>query len=121
MDGFIEIPVPDDTENHDEESLLSYFQDQFAKIEGRVSEALDLTCDHADRRAVLERVRITRVSIAGDSIELAYLVELSKFEACRGVLDDYTFSRNVRGQKVADAWRFEKQIPAPQRSTHDEL
>ena len=121
MNGFIEIPVPDDTENHDEESLLSYFQDQLEKIEGGVSEALDLTCDHADRRAVLERVRITRVSIAGDSIELAYLVELSKFEACKGVLDDYTFSRKVTGQQVAGVWRFGKQLPAPERSTHDEL
>ena len=121
MDGFIEIPVPDDIENHDEESLRCYFQDQLEGIEGGVSEALDLACDHADRRAVLERVRITRVSITGHSIELAYLVELSKFEACRGVLDDYTFSRTVGGQQVAGVWRFEKQIPASQRSTHEEL
>ena len=88
MDDFIEIPVPDDIENHDEESLLRYFQDQLEDIGGCVSEALDLECDHAERRAVLERVRITRVSITGHSIALAYLVELSKFEACRGVLDD---------------------------------
>ena len=64
---------------------------------------------------------MTRVSIAGDSIELAYLVEISKFEACKGVLDDYTFSRKIMGQQVAGVWRFEKQIPAPERSTHDEL
>ena len=121
VDGFIEIPVPDDIENHVEESLLSYFQNQLEKIEGGVSEALDLTCDHADRRAVLEHVRITRVSINGDSIELEYLVELSKFEACKGVLDDYTFSRTVTGQQVAGIWRFEKQIPLPERSTQDEL
>jgi len=121
MDGFIEIPVPDDIDNLNEESLLSYFQDQLENIEARVSEALDLTCDHADRRAVLERVRMTGVSISGDSIELAYLVELSKFEACKGVLDDYTFSRKVTGRQVAGVWRFEKQIPAPVRSTHDEL
>ncbi len=121
MDGFIEIPVPDDIENHNEESLLSYFQDQLEGIGGGVSEALDLTCDHADRRAILERVRMTRVSITGDSIELVYLVELSKFEACKGVLDGYTFSRSVTGQHMAGIWRFEKQIHAPDRSTHDEL
>jgi|GEM_PF-3478086 len=121
MGGFIEIPVPDEIDNLNEESLLSYFQDQLEGIGGGVSEALDLACDHADRRAVIERVRMTRVSITGHSIELAYLVELSKFEACRGVLDDYTFSRTVRGQQAAGVWRFEKQIPVPQRSTHDEL
>ncbi|MCX7388775.1 MAG: hypothetical protein DWI22_15455 [Planctomycetota bacterium] len=121
MDGVIEIPVPDDIENHDEKSLIRYFQDQLENIGGRVSEALDLTCDQADRQAILERVRMTRVSIAGDSIELAYLVEISKFEACKGVLDDYTFSRKIMGQQVAGVWRFEKQIPAPERSTHDEL
>ena len=121
MDGFVEIPVPADIENHDAESLLNYFQDQLEKIEGGVSEALDLTCDHADRRAVLERVRITRVLITDDSIELAYFVELSKFEACKGVLDDYTFSRKVMGQQVAGVWRFGKQLPVPERSTHDEL
>lgn len=121
MDGFIEIPVPDGTRNHDEEFLLSYFQEQFESIGGGLSEALDLTCDHADRRAVLERVRITRVSITGHTIELEYLVELSKFEACKGVLDDYTFARAVRGEQVAGVWRFGKQIPVPERSTHDEL
>lgn len=121
MDGFIEIAVPDDIEKHDAESLLSYFQDQFEDTGGRASKALDLTCDHADRRAVLERVRITRVSITDHSIELAYLVELSKFEACKGVLDDYIFSRKVTGQQVAGVWRFSKQIPVPERSTHDEL
>ena len=97
MDGSIEIPVPDAIENHDEESLRRFFQDQLEDIEGCVSEAVDLACDHAERRAVLERVRITRVSITGHSIELAYLVELSKFEACRGVLDDYTLSRDSQG------------------------
>ena len=121
MDAFIEIPVPEGYENHDQQSLLGYFQDQLEKIKGGVSEALDLTCDHADRRAVLERVSMSRVSITGDSIELAYLVELSKFEACKGVLDDYTFSRTVRGQRAGGVWRFEKQIPLPERSTHDEL
>lgn len=121
MDGFVEIPVPDAIENHDDESLLRYFQDQLEGIGGGVSEALDLTCDHADRRAVLERVRMTHVSITGDSIELAYLVELSKFEACKGVLDGYAFSRSVTGQHMGGVWRFEKQIPVPQRSTHDEL
>ena len=121
MDAFIEIPVPEDYENQNEKSLLAYFQDQLEKTQGGVSDALDLTCDHTDRRAVLERVKITRVSITGHSIELAYLVQLSKFEACKGVLDDYTFSRKVTGQQVAGVWRFEKQIPAPVRSTHDEL
>ena len=121
MDSFIEIPVPKDIENHDENSLLRYFQDQLEGIGGGISEALDLTTDHADRRALLKSVRITRVSITGPLIELAYLVELSKFEACKGVLDDYTFSRKVTGHQAASVWRFEKQIPATVRSTHDEL
>ena len=121
MGGFIEIPVPNDIENTDEESLLRYFQNQLEHRDGVISEALDLTTDHADRRALLESVRITRVSITGPSIELAYLVELSKFEACKGVLDDYTFSRKVTGKQLAGVWRFQKQIPAPVRSTHDEL
>jgi hypothetical protein len=121
MGGFVEIPVPHQIDNHDENSLLGYFHDQLEGVGGGISEALDLTTDHADRRAILERVRITRVSITGDSIELAYLVELSKFEACKGVLDDYSYSRKVTGQQVAGVWRFEKQIPAPERSPHDEL
>lgn len=121
MDGVIEIPVPDDIENHDEKSLIRYFQDQLENIEGRVSEALDLTCDQADRQAVLERVRMTRVSIAGDSIELAYLVEISKFEACKGVQDHSIFSRTVIGQQLAGVWTFPKQRPLPERSPHDEL
>ena len=121
MGGFIEIPVPNDLENTDEETLLRYFQNQLEHRDGGIFEALDLTTDHADRLAIFESVKIIRVSITGHSIELAYFVELSKFEACKGVLDDYTFSRKVTGKQVAGVWRFEKQIPAPVRSTHDEL
>lgn len=64
---------------------------------------------------------ITRVAINGQFIELEYLVELSKFHACKDVLEDHSFSRSVTGQKVGDNWRFRKFSPVPERSTHDEL
>lgn len=121
MDGFIEIPVPADIKNHDAESLRDYFQHQLENSAGGVSDLLDLTCDHANRGAILERVKITRVAMNGPVIELEYLVELSKFQACKDVLDDYSFSRSITGQKIADVWRFRKFSPAPARSTHDEL
>ena len=121
MDGFIEIPVPADIAGHDTESLRDYFQHQLEHIAGGVSDALDLTCDHANRGAILERVKITRVAISGQFIKLEYLVELSKFQACKDVLEDHSFSRSVTGQKVGDNWRFRKFSPVPERSTHDEL
>jgi hypothetical protein len=121
MDGFIEIPVPADIENDDPESLRDYFQHQLENSAGGVSDVLDLTCDHSNRGAILERVRIMRVAINGPVIELEYLVELSKFQACKDVMDNYRFTRSVTGQKVADVWRFRKFSRVPERSTHDEL
>ena len=121
MDEFVVIPIPDDIGKQDVESLRRYFQDQILNTGDGFSEALDLACDQRNSIAVLQNVTINRVSIAADSIEIGYQVELTEFQACQDLTSDYSFARSITGKKLGDGWRFRKYVPVPQRSTCDEL
>lgn len=121
MSGFIEIPIPAIMERDERESLRSYFQDQTQDTRSGFAEALDLTCDQKNAHAILENVTINHVSVTGDSIEIEYRVELSEFQACKLSMHDYSFRRTLTGYQFGNFWRFQKYVPAAERSTCDEL
>lgn len=121
MDDFVEVPIPCDIENYDEDSLRRYFQYELENIGDGFSEALDLACDQPNSTAVLDSVTINHVSIASDSIEIDYCVELSEYQACKDLNGYHSFERTVAGKQFGDNWRFKKYIYVSERSTHDEL
>lgn len=121
MNDFVEISIPKDIEHHNEAFLRRYLQDELESIGHGFSEVLDLACDQRTSHAVLEGVTINRVSVASDSIEIGYRVELSEFKACKDVIEHHSFDRTVTGQRFGDDWRFKKHVLVPERSTHDEL
>jgi hypothetical protein len=121
MAGFVEIPIPAGMERHEQESLRSYFQDRAQDTRSGFTQALDLTCDQKNAHAILENITINHVSVTGDSIEIGYHVELSEFQACKLLINDYSFKRTVTGYEFGNVWRFEKYVPVPERSPCDEL
>ena len=121
MTGFAVIPIPAGRERHEQELLRCYLQGQMDANRSGFTEALDLACDQKNSHAILQKVTIKRVSVTGDSIEIHYHVELSEFQACKDVMNDYSFMRTVIGKEFGNVWRFEKYVPTAQRSTCDEL
>lgn len=123
MDEFISIAFPEEYDELDQESLLSYFRDCLGTPEdlGELADALDLCCDLPNSRTSLNQVKIMEVIVLGDSIAIEYFVELSEYQACKDVNGVYPFHRTLVGEQIAFGWRFKKHIYSETRSTQDEL
>ena len=83
--------------------------------------ALDLDVSHIDMLAEVYGVRITDVSIDGETIVVSYEVDYSIYNGCKDMEVDDSEEGFVKGVLIADGWLFEEFVPPPRRSTVDEF
>lgn len=83
--------------------------------------ALDLDVSHIDMRAQVYGVRITGVSMDGESIGVSYEADYSIYNGCKDMDVDDSEDGFVEGVRTPDGWQFEEFVPSPKRTTVDEF
>lgn len=83
--------------------------------------ALDLDVSHIDMRAQVYGVRITEVSIEGESIGVSYEADYNVYNGCKDMDIDDSQDGFVEGVLTADGWVFDEFVPPPERTTVDEF
>lgn len=114
MDNFITIEV---TNCSDDESIKNFFMDN---VDG-LYDAMDLGVNHFDDRAQVDDVQITEIDLTSDAIYIEFNVEYSAYHGCRDAnyVDDD--QRSIEGSRVGNKFFFDRFVPPPARSTHEEF
>jgi len=89
--------------------------------ESDFSDALDHDVSHIDQRAQVYAVRVTDVDINGSQIEVTYELGYSIYNGCKNMNVQDAEELHVFGDLTDEGWAFEKHVPLPKRTTHEEF
>lgn len=88
---------------------------------GPFNAVLDLDVSHIDVHAAVDRVAITEVNIAPQSVVVSYDVHYGIFDGCKGVDLTSYLNKKITGYRTADGWAFDAFVMPQERSTVDEF
>ena len=114
MDTFIIIEAPSGV---NDEEIKNFLTDNIESL----YDAMDLQVNHLDDRAQVDDIQITEIELTSDTIHIEYCVEYSAFHGCRDANYVDEDQRSVEGSRNGNKFIFEKFIPPPARSTHEEF
>jgi len=114
MDTFIIIEAPSGV---NDEEIKNFLTDNIESL----YDAMDIQVNHLDDRAQVDDIQITEIELTSDTIHIEYCVEYSAFHGCRDANYVDEDQRSVEGSRNGNKFIFEKFIPPPARSTHEEF
>ena len=118
VNRFVDVPIPEELDEHDVADLKSYFQTLYDDDED-FADAIDCELNTPDDRATLEKVQILDVAIAenGMDVEIEYAVCYYANHQCRDQSYNDEIHRSTKGIRQGEYWRFPKPPISPDRST----